>query len=96
MFGVVGVPIARPPIDARSILFSSENFLTSTSPQPNGAGRGTSLTGCHQKPLAAPASIVQNGSARSRVTVADGDVNRAEIGRICFKPAKDSMRPFVD
>jgi len=78
MFGVVGFPIARPPIDARSILLSSENFVTSASSQPNRAGRGNSLTGCRQKPLAAPASIVHNDPARSLI---DCPHRRRKTGR---------------
>jgi hypothetical protein len=78
MFGVIGVRIARPPIDARSILFSSENFLTSASSQPYRAGRGNSLTGCRQKRLAAPASIVHNDPARFLI---DCPHHRRKTGR---------------
>jgi len=34
------------------------------------------------KPLAGPASIVQNGPARSQITIRDAEVKRAEIGPI--------------
>jgi len=43
------------------------------------------------------ASIVQNGSARSKVTVADDDLSRAEIGRINARVVvgKDKAPVFV-
>src|SRR5215471_6008625 len=61
---VIGVRIAGPLIDARSIFFSFESFLILPSSEPNRDGRGNALTSCRPKPLAAPATIVENDPAR--------------------------------
>ena len=50
--------------------------------EPNLDGRCDSVTTSLQKPLAGPASIVQNGPARSLITIRDAEVKRAEIGRL--------------
>ena len=82
MFGVIGVRIAEPLIDARSIFFRSRISLLPPSSESNRDGRGNALTGCcRQKPLAAPASVVQNGPARSLIDCLRRR-QRAENGRL--------------
>ena len=70
-------PTYAPPFSFRLNLPYSDPLL-----KPNPDGRRYSVTTLLQKPLAGPASIVQNGPARSQITIRDAEVKRAEIGRI--------------
>ena len=70
-------PTYAPPFSFRLNLPYSDPLL-----KPNPDGHRHSVTTLLQKPVAGPASIVQNGPARSQITIRDAEVKRAEIGRI--------------
>ena len=76
-------PTYAPPFSFRLNLPYSDPLL-----KPNPDGRRHSVTALLQKPLAGPASIVQNGPARSQITIRDAELKRAEIGRIRLRHAQ--------
>src|SRR5215471_21158852 len=80
-------PTYAPPFSFRLDLPYSDPIL-----KPNLDGRRHSVTTLRQKPLARPASIVQNGPARSQITIRDAEVKRAEIGRIRRLPVNLDWR----
>ena len=85
-------PTYAPPFSFRLNLPYADPLL-----KPNLDRRRHSVTTLLQKPLAGPASILQNGAARSQITIRDAEVKRAEIGRIrrllahvdCFRLADE-------
>ena len=80
---VIDLRIRESPTGRTPFFFSFESSLLRAPFEPNLDGRRDSVTTSLQKPLAGPASIVQNGPARSQITIRDAEVKRAEIGRIC-------------
>ena len=80
---LIDVRIRESSIDVPSFFFSFRNFVLRSPFEPNLDGRRHSVTTLLQKPLAGPASIVQECPARSQITIRDAEVKRAEIGRLC-------------
>ena len=70
------------PTEVPHFSFRLESPYSEPLFEPNLGGRHDSVTTSLQKPLAGPANIVQNGPARSQITIRDAEVKRAEIGRI--------------
>ena len=70
------------PTDAPHFSFRLDLPYSDPPFEANLDGRRHSVTTLLQKPLAGPASIVQNAPARSQITIRDAEVKRAEIGHI--------------
>jgi hypothetical protein len=79
---LIDLRIRERPTDAAFFFSFESSLLQSPFEAKNLDGRRHSVTTLLQKPLAGPASIVQNAPARSQITIRDAEVKRAEIGHI--------------
>ena len=79
---LIDLRIRESPTDAPPFSFRFNLPYSDPLFEPNLDGRRHSVTTLLQKPLGGLASIVQNGPARSQITIRDAEVKRAEIGRI--------------
>ena len=69
-------------MDRSSFLFSLELSYQREPPKPRPGGLPRLVVKLSQKPLAVPAFTVQNGRAKSWVTLCSTTVDQAEISRI--------------
>ena len=79
---LIDLRIRESPTDAPHFSFRLNLPYSDRLLKPNLDGRRHSVTILPPKSLAGPASIVQNGPARSQITIRDAEVKRAEIGPI--------------